>query len=412
MIVEVPYGKEHIDVEIAEKNLIGVYYPNEVESHDYKKMMDEVLEKEKFSEFIKTEEKIIFIVNDGTRPTPTAKVLEKIYKDVKDKDIQFIVATGCHRAPTEDEYHFMLGKDVYEDLKSKNRIWSHDARKDEMVYLGKSTNGTEMYINKMVAEAKKVVVIGSVEPHYFAGYTGGRKGFLPGVASFKTIEQNHKLALSHKAKALALEGNPVHEDMMDAMKVLKDIDIFAIMTVLDREHNIYAFTAGDLQDSFYEAIDRAEEVFCVNIPEKADIVISAAPYPMDIDLYQSQKAIDNGKLALKEKGILIMVSQCRMGIGEEAFYDLMAGSKTPCEVLKKIEGNYKLGYHKAAKMSEINLWAETWAVTELPDEKIKGVHIKPYKDLKKAVADAIAKKGEDAKIIVLPYGSMIVPKVE
>jgi nickel-dependent lactate racemase len=194
------------------------------------------------------------------------------------------------------------------------------------------------------------------------------------------------------------------------MKVLKEIDVFAIMTVLDRDHDIYAVTSGDLESSFYAAIDKADEVFCVEIPEKAEIVISAAPYPMDIDLYQSQKALDNGKLALKDGGILIMVSQCRTGIGEEAFFKLMGSAATPAEVLEKIKGTYKLGYHKAAKMAEINLRAESWAVTNLTDEEMKTVHLKPYHNLEKAFSEAFEKLGNNAKVIVLPYGSITVPK--
>ena len=416
MKVSVGYGRdETFELEISEKQLVGVYNPNSVSKIDYNQALDEALVqplgKESFDHFIDTDERIVFIVNDGTRPTPTRKVLARIYPKIKEKDIYFIVATGCHRAPSEEEWHFILGKEIYEDLHVKNRLWSHDSRKDAMVYLGKSTNGTEMYLNKIVAEAKKVCAIGSVEPHYFAGYTGGRKAFLPGVAAFETIEQNHLLALHPNAQALSLKGNPVHEDMMDAMKVLTHIDVFAIMTVLDSDHDICAVTAGDLSDSFYAAIDKADEVFCVNIPQKADIVISVAPYPMDIDLYQSQKALDNGKLALKDKGILIMVAKCRTGIGEEGFFKLMSSAHCPQEVLNKIKCGYKLGYHKAAKMAEINLWAQSWAVSELSDEEMKAVHLKPYHDLHVALADAIKEKGENASIIVLPFGSITVPKV-
>ena len=133
-----------------------------------------------------------------------------------------------------------------------------------------------MYLNKIVAEAKKTIVIGSVEPHYFAGYTGGRKGFLPGVASYETITQNHKLALNKSAKALALDGNPVHEDMMDAMNVLKEIKVFSIMTILDKHHNVYETTCGDLVGAFYDAIDSAKKVFCVDIEEKQT---SSSPWP-------------------------------------------------------------------------------------------------------------------------------------
>ena len=280
-----------------------------------------------------------------------------------------------------------------------------------MVCLGESKNGTKMYLNKLVAEAKKVCAIGSVEPHYFAGYTGGRKAFLPGVAKYETIQQNHLLALHPNAQALSLEGNPVHEDMMDAMSVLGHIDVFAIMSVLDSDHDICFVSAGDLSDTFYASIDKADEVFCVNIPKKADIVISVAPYPMDIDLYQSQKALDNGKLALNEGGILIMVAKCRTGIGEEGFFKLMSSAPNAQAVLDKIKCGYKLGYHKAAKMAEINLWSKSWAVSDLSDEELKAVHLKPYHDLEVALKDAIKEKGEDASIIVLPFGSITVPKV-
>lgn len=416
MKVTVGYGKEEkIELNIEETQLIGVFNPNSVAKIDYNRAIDEALAhplgRPTFDDFIDTKERIVFIVNDGTRPTPTRKVLARIYSKIKDKDIFFIVATGCHRAPSEEEWHFILGKEIYEDLKDKDRLWSHDARKDEMVYLGQSTNGTQMYLNKIVATAKKVCAIGSVEPHYFAGYTGGRKAFLPGVAAFDTIQQNHLLALHVNAQALSLKGNPVHEDMMDAMGVLKDIDIFAIMTVLDSDHDICTVTAGDLSDSFYAGIQKADEVFCVSIPQKADIVISVAPYPMDIDLYQSQKALDNGKLALKKDGILIMVAKCRTGIGEEGFFKLMSSAKSAQAVLDKIKCEYKLGYHKAAKMAEINLWAQSWAVSDLSDEQMRAVHLKPYHDLVKALEDAIVEKGKDATIIVLPFGSITVPKI-
>ena len=416
MKVLVGYGKdETFEMDIDDKQLIGVYKPNPVSKIDYNKAIDEALlqplGKESFEHFIDTDERIVFIVNDGTRPTPTRKVLARIYSKIKEKDIYFIVATGCHRAPTQEEWHFILGKEIYEDLHAKNRLWSHDSRNDEMVYLGISSNGTQMYLNKIVADAKKVCAIGSIEPHYFAGYTGGRKAFLPGVAAYDTIQQNHLLALDPNAQALILKGNPVHEDMMDAMSVLGHIDVFAIMTVLDSDHDICAVRAGDLSDSFYAGIDKADEVFCVNIPQKADIVISVAPYPMDIDLYQSQKALDNGKLALNENGILIMVAKCRTGIGEEGFFKLMSSATSAQAVLDKIKCGYKLGYHKAAKMAEINLWAQSWAVSELSDEQMRAVHLKPYHDLNKALDDAISEKGKDATIIVLPFGSMTVPKI-
>ena len=416
MQIPIYYGKEDIiELNVPQKNLLGVFNPNPVakfgETALIAKALANPINQKSFDEFIAGEQKIVIIVNDGTRPTPTAKVLKQIYPKLREKNKTFIIATGCHREGTLEEYEMIFGKEIYAELNAKGEVCDHDSKKDEMSYLGESKNGTQMYLNKIVAEAKKVIVIGSVEPHYFAGYTGGRKAFLPGVAKYETIEQNHKLALSADAQALCLEGNPVHEDMIDAMKVLAHIDVFSIQTVLDSEHGVYYASAGDLNDSFYDCVKKADEVFCVNIPRKADIVISVAPYPMDVDLYQAQKALDNGKLALARDGILIMVAKCRTGIGPKPFFNLMASAPTPQEVLEKISNEFHLGYHKAAKMAEISLWAQTWAVSELSDDEMRAVHLKPYHDLQKALDDALAQKGADAGIIILPFGSMTVPKV-
>ena len=132
----------------------------------------------------------MFIVNDGTRPTPTAAILRVLSKKIDLSSVRFLIATGIHRAPTEEEYRMIFGE-LYESL--NDRIHPHDSRRDKMVFLGRSKNGTEMAVNEIAVNADRLVIITSVEPHYFAGYTGGRKSFLPGVASYKTIEQNHKL---------------------------------------------------------------------------------------------------------------------------------------------------------------------------------------------------------------------------
>ncbi len=365
---------------------------------------------EPFEKFLNKSDDILFIINDGTRPTPTSTILRLLNSRMELKSAKYIIATGAHRAPTEEEFHFIFG-DLYDKLKSE--IIVHDAKKKEdLVYVGSTSNGTEMWINKNVYEVGSLIPIGSVEPHYFAGYTGGRKSFLPGIAGYETIEQNHKLALEPGAEALKLEGNPVHEDFIEALKTLSDKHIFSIQTVLDGERKLYATTAGDIYKSFDKAIKYAKEVFCVSIKEKADIVVSVAPYPMDVDLYQSQKAIDNGKLALKEKGILILVAKCRTGIGPRTFYDLLASKDSSEKVLEMIKKEYKLGYHKAGKMAEIDGWANMWGVTDLKDEILKNVFIQPFNSIQEAIDEAIKEKGRTAKILFLMDGSITVPQVQ
>ncbi len=413
MNIDVKYGKEGVqEITIPDSSYIGTFYPLDVECGDADDVINESIDNplgyDSLDSFLEGGEDVVFIVNDGTRPTPTAKVLAALSKRMDLRKARFLVATGAHREMTAEEYDFVFGP-LYPEL--KDRIISHDAHESECVHLGVSKNGTPMNVNKIAVDADRLVIITSVEPHYFAGFTGGRKSFLPGVASFETIETNHKLAMNREAQSLVLEDNPVHEDMMDALEVVKDKEIFSIQMVLDRHQNIYKAASGALNPAFERAVDWAMDVFCVPVPELADVVISVAPYPMDVDLYQSQKALDNGKWALKEGGKIIMVSKCREGIGSATFLDQLSSSPDPAEVLENLKSEYRLGYHKAAKMAEIATWADIWAVTDLDPEILRRANITPYATVADAVAAALEWK-PDARFTILMDGSVTIPKVE
>ncbi|SDT83847.1 nickel-dependent lactate racemase family protein [Desulfobacula phenolica] len=414
MKIDVPYGRNSsMPVRISDDIKVDFLEANDVkigdEEQTIKNGIHTPINSKTFKEFLSDAKKVLVIVNDATRPTPTQKILEFIYDDLKQTNFNFIIATGAHRGPSDEEYLQIFG---YYYEKIKNRIIVHDARaKEDMVFLGTSTNGTPMCVNKAGVEADKIIIISSVEPHYFAGYTGGRKSYLPGIAGYDTIEQNHKLALSPAAKALSLEGNPVHEDMMDAIKTVKQ-EIFSIMTVLDKHHKVYGTCCGHINDSFHAAIDLANEVFAAPLKEKADIVVSVVKFPQDIDLYQAQKGIDNAKLALKDDGIMILVAKCRCGIGGKAFADLLGSSSTPKKALETIEKGYVLGYHKAAKMAEIGLWAQMWGVTNVEPQVISKLFIKPFSDLQTAIDKALEEKGQDARVLFLMDGGLTVPLIK
>jgi nickel-dependent lactate racemase len=412
MRIYIPYGKVGlIPLDVPDET--EVVYPNAVPSGDEGEILRAALgnpvDSPVFDRFVNSCSNVLVIVNDATRPTPTARVLSLIWDDLQNVPHRFIVATGVHRASTEEELRHIFG-DHYWD--ARDRIIIHDARKEEdMVHIGTSSNGTQMYVNRAGVEADQFVIIGSVEPHYFAGYTGGRKAFLPGIASFRTIEQNHRYALRPEASALALEGNPVHDDMIDALRTISEKPIFAIMTVLDGEYRIYAATAGHIHGSFYAATDKANDVYCVPVQSRAEVVISVAPFPMDIDLYQSQKALDNGKLAMADGGILLLVSSCRDGVGEDAFLRLLSECDTPEAALRVLDEGYKLGWHKAGKMAEIAVKGSMWGYTDLDDEVLEACFIRPCHDLQEALDEALETKGPHAHLVVLMSGSMSVPKI-
>ncbi len=407
----IPYGQGMVEVTLPGQTVS--IEPKDVPEYNEQAVLAEAMKNPvgagSIEEFLAEGEKVLIIVNDGTRPTPTGAVMESLLPLLEGKDVTVMVATGVHRGATDKEMKRILGP-TYEAL--KDTVVSHDARKDEeMVYLGVSKNGTELAVNKAVMESDRIIAIGSVEPHYFAGYTGGRKAIMPGVAAFRSIEMNHKNALDPRAKALALEGNPVHEDMIDVLELLEEKQIYAIMTVMNKHHKVYAATAGDITDSFYAAIDKANEVFCVDLESKADIVLTVAKPPMDIDLYQSQKAMDNAKLALKEGGIMILVSSCADGVGEKAFYDLLSSCDTAAEVLEKIKGEYRLGYHKAGKMAEVINMADIWVVSDLTDELWSSIFIRQFPSIQEAIDAALEQKGKDASFVFMPDGCVTVPRL-
>jgi len=219
------------------------------------------------------------------------------------------------------------------------------------------------------------------------------------------------MALKATAKALVTEGNPVREDIEEAYDfIAKDKQIFSIQTVLNKDHKIYYCVCGETHKAFKLACEKAKDVFSVEIKDRADIVVAVAPYPMDIDLYQSQKAIDNGKFALNANGILILVSSCRKGVGGESFIKLLSEARNPDEVFDKIKKGYKLGYHKAAKLAEIMKWASLWAYTKLKPELLNKIFIKGYADLQEALEASLRVKGNE-KILFMMDASLTVPRI-
>ncbi|AEV30878.1 hypothetical protein SpiGrapes_3132 [Sphaerochaeta pleomorpha str. Grapes] len=422
--MQVEYQRNRQSFSIKERNLLGSFEPNEfIASQDALTLLAQALEKPRggpdLDTFLKGAKTVLVIVNDATRPTPTSTMLEALLPILAKHGISertgltVLVATGAHRGATEQEFSQILGP-----LEQRLRTCcvSHDAKKkDEQVKVGTTRNGTPIILDRRLFESDRVIVTGSVEPHYFAGFTGGRKAFLPGIAGYETIEANHRLALSQRAQSLALEGNPVHEDMMDALHVITT-PTFSIMAVLDKEQKIASVVAGDINQSFYESVRVAKQIFCVQIPQKADVVVSVARFPMDINLYQSQKAIDNGALAVKDGGTLILVSSCREGIGDETFANLLCEASSAGDALHRISRCYRLGYHKAAKMAAVSQRITVQAFTEMQDEQLTGLFITPVHNLQDAIEEGIQRaidRGiQEPKVLILPDGCVTVPELE
>ncbi|MBN1255904.1 MAG: nickel-dependent lactate racemase [Deltaproteobacteria bacterium] len=414
MEIKIPYGHGSETIDCPEEHLVGVRFPNEVPKRDEHTILQEAITNPigagPLEDFLADSPEVLFVVNDATRPTPTARILDHLAGEIEGgRPVHFLVATGAHTPPTPAECKMIFGP-MFERFQKVISI--HDAQAEsKMVHLGITPRGTPLALSRRVVEAPKIVAISSVEPHYFAGYTGGRKSFFPGAAAFSTIEHNHRLALEEGASPLVLEGNPVHEDLAEAMGALEEKEIYSFQVVLDQFHRICAASAGSLEGTFAAAMQKAREVFSVKVHERADIVVTVAHAPMDIDLYQSHKAIEHGRLILKEGGIIILVSQCPKGVGNKGFYRLLCRAADPEEVFKLIEKSYCLGDHKAAKIADLAMRAQMWGVTDLDPKILEQAFIRPYPDLQGALSAAIKEKGPHARVVFLMNGTITVPTI-
>ncbi len=407
MDINIPYGDKTIEINLPASNVAGIYTLNPVECGDEKETLKNAIENpinsEPFSEFIK--DGTVVIVNDATRPTPTAKILDIIYPELRGRDIRFVVACGTHTPPKKDGLEFIFGKHLGE---IEDRIHSHDAKREPFVGIGKDCYGNPHKVSKLVYDAPKIITISSVEPHYFAGFMGGRKSFLPGVASFDTIEKNHSLATSPLATTLNLKDNPVHIGMVEFMKKMGEERVFTIQVVTDKSGKIYRAKAGNIEGAFEECLPASREVSCVRLKEPVDIAVSVAQYPTDIDFYQAQKAIDNAKLVVKSGGAILFVSGCREGVGNRDFIELFERAGSPERAMEMVKTNFKLGYQKSYKLAEILVDKEIWGYTGVDPSVLRSCFMKPIFDLNKRLNEE-AKKGK--KIAFFPQGNLTVPFV-
>jgi len=303
----------------------------------------------------------LFVVNDAYRPTPTGMVLDWLTETGKlNKNAKFLISTGCHRSPDSYQMKEIFGG-LYDSL--RKRIIVHDAHDvNNMVPVGEDPLRGEVLLNRNYAQADKVVVIGSVEPHYFAGFTGGRKSIFPGLCDYDTIVRNHKLATSPDAAPLKLAGNPVDEHLCSLMKLIPTGGIFSIQLVQGEKGEIAAVFCGDIYESFERAKERSSGLFGIEVEDKYDLLLAEVRPPLDGNLYQLQKSLENCQSVVRDGGKIILFSPCREGIGEDSFYRL----SEKWDPDKERASNDNFGIHKLRRVYDIGCRIDVRLFSELP----------------------------------------------
>jgi nickel-dependent lactate racemase len=333
---------------------------------------------------------------------------------IADKDITIIIAVGAHRQNTADEMAELCTKAICKRV----RVINHNAwDTDNMVYYGKTSKGTEVSFNRIVAEADRVVLTGGVIYHYMVGYGGGRKSIMPGVSSLKTIQQSHMWAMGKTlgdgsnplAANMETAGNPSHEDMMEVAAFLKADFIVNVVPNLDGD--ITGIFTGNWISAWQKATQMVDEIFGVTIQEQADIVIaSAGGYPKDINLYQSQKTIDNAVYAMKPGGVAIILAECPDIKEPNEFFDWF-NYPTFFDMEKAVRKNFLISGWVAVRQLEYANKGHIILVTQEKNIKLsQNAGVQGVTTMEEALAIAYGKCGSNCpKITVMPQGANTFP---
>ena len=352
--------------------------------------------------------KVLTVVNDGYRRTPTAELLPIVWDYVKNGD--FIVATGTHRRPTESELHAIFGQ-LYDKIKP--RLYIHDCYdNDSLLEFGWTSYGTPVYLNRKIAEADIIFTINSVEPHFFAGFTGGRKSLIPGLAGFETVQKNHRFAKDINATSLSLNSNPLHLDLEEGIRLIGNKVIITIQCITDRDGRMLDLFVDKLNEAFMRACVCAEECYAIELPKKFDVVIACCDQPLDSNLYQLQKAQEHGGRMVNTGGVLITMGACPEGTGSDYFMKLADKYPTPKSVLTEGINDDSFGIHKLIKTARQLQRFKVFYVTTLDDHQVEKVYFKSFKDIKTAVEAAMKEFNNKFELAVLEDAGYSVPVIK
>ena len=415
MRLEFGFGDGQQIVEAPDANVVGILTPNEVPlgatgADAVVEALQNPIGSPRLSAIVKPGEKIAIITSDVTRPMPTAMVmpalLDELYlAGVKPEDITLVFGLGIHRGHTAEEMKKLAGERAFREIRCV------DSNPDDCVHYGITKRGTPVDIARVVAEADRRVCLGNIEYHYFAGYSGGGKALMPGVSTRLAIQRNHSLMVNPDSCAGKLEGNPLREDIEEAARMV-GAD-FLLNVVLDEHKKIVRAVAGDMVKAHRAGCDFLDKFYLKPIPARADIVlVSQGGAPKDLNLYQTQKALDNAKHAVKPGGVVILIGSCREGMGEHTFEEWMTTSPTPESMIERIRRDFMLGGHKAAAIAMVLESADIYLVSDLPDDFVRRIFLKPYPSAQAALDAALEKLGHDATILSMPYGGSTLPRAQ
>ena len=409
--IELPYGETTVSMEVPDCHLSGVLEGKETPDAALEEAFESGWERpfgmDDPAALFHPGENVVVVVTDHTRRTPTYDLFPLVWGKIRSRvsaaNVTLVVATGTHRSPTDEELERMLG-----DLRREFRVVVHDCD-GETVHVGTSSQGTPIFLNRTVVEADRIISLGHVGMHYYAGYSGGRKNILPGVAGRETIAMNHARMDDPRSGACIYEGNLINEEMVEAAAMV-GLDL-VIDVVFGREGRVANVVVGRPDEAHAAARAFWDRFFQVPFQEPGDLVIaSAGGHPKDINLYQAYKGQYNAMRTVRDGGILLLVAACPDGIGHPVFEDWIMRSRRPEDVLSIYDREgFTLGGHKALYHARDLKKARIHLLSELDEETVRRFFMEPVHDPEAVVRMATREFGEGCRILVIPHAAEVFP---
>lgn len=419
--VRLAYGKEGLWIELPDGPDIEVVEPRFVpglpdEREAILRALREPIGSPPLKELVKPDDTVAILFSDITRPMPNTRVLPVLLGElshVPRSHIVLINALGTHRPQTEGELVEMLGQEVVENY----RVVQHDCRdKENLVYLGESSFGHPIWVNRIYMECSVKILTGLIEPHFFAGFSGGPKAVLPGIAGEETILWNHGAEMVGHPNATwgVTEGNPIWEEMREV--AVKTEPTFLLNVAINKKKEITGVFAGDVWKAHAAGVEFVRKVAMVPVDEPFDIVITSnSGYPLDINLYQAVKGMSAAAQVVREGGSIIIAAECRDGIPDHGEYkNILKTAKSPQELLERITapGFLVQDQWEAQVQALVQLKADVYVKsTYLTDEQIRDALLRPCHSIKGTLEQLCRRYGPEARICVLPEGPQTIPYV-
>ena len=414
--IQLPYGRGHVTVSVPEENLKCVMHSS-LSSYRSGKTQEELVEEalahphggKRLCDRVRGKKKVVVISSDHTRPVPSRLLMPRILREIRrgnpEAEITILVATGCHRAPTPQELLDRYG----EEIVRSERIAIHDADDaDSLVDLGPMASGNRLLLNRIAYEADFLMAEGFIEPHFFAGFSGGRKAVLPGVVGRATTMFNHcagNIDDRHSRTGI-LEGNRIHSDMCEgAAKAGLE---FILNVVLNDKKEVIGAFSGDLDEAHSAGVSFIQSL-CRCKAAPADIVVTTnGGYPLDQNIYQAVKGMSTAEMTCRPGGVIVMASECSDGHGAQAFYDTFAREPSNGRIMEDIRS-------RSASQTVPDQWQSqiflrillnhtVIFVSDAPKEVVENLHMVYSPSMEDAMRRAFAIAGEAASVTVIPDG--------